>query len=145
LALPKVARAQYETLLAAIRSHDHLRRIVEIIEQQHRLVFHANESVDWSLVRRSAEQILLAELATRYKSNVDNIYFALRGLETGGTPWNIALHELASRMHSYFTTPLGVVIRKDLFGDDAAFIAADAHDWIRQREGTRAADRMAEP
>ena len=49
----------------------------------------------------------------------------------------MAIQELAAGIHSYYTTPLGIVLRKDLFGDDVVFITPDAHEWIRQREGKR--------
>ena len=71
--MPKIAREQYDALLAAIRSHDFLMRIVEALEHYHRLVFHANESVDWNLLRQSAEQILMAEVITRHRGNFDGI------------------------------------------------------------------------
>jgi hypothetical protein len=137
--LPQVVPEQYEALAAAIHAHDHLRRIVDAVENHHRLVFHANDRVDWSQVRQSAEQILMAEIVTRHKGNVDGVYFALRAAEAGGKPWNVAIQDLGATIHSYFTTPLGVLMRRDLFGEQAAFIAADAYDWIRQRESARAA------
>jgi hypothetical protein len=127
-----------DSLIAAIHSHDFLRRMLESMEQQHRLVFHANENVDWNLVRATAEQILVAEIVSRHKGNIDGIYFALRDLEAGGRTWNSAITELAARVHSYFTTPLGVVMRKNLFGDNAVFLTTDAYEWIRKQESASA-------
>lgn len=143
--MPTVAREQLEALIAAIHSHDFLRRIVEALEQYHRLVFHALENADWSLVRRSAEQILAAEIITRHKGEIDGIYFALREMENAGKPWSVAINELAGRMHSYFTTPLGIVMRKDLFGDQVVFITPDAYDWIRRREAARGSGATRQP
>lgn len=134
-----VAREQVEPLIAAIHSHDFLRRLLEALEQHHRVVFHADEGIDWSLVRRSAEQILVAELVTRHQGNIDGVYHALRAMEAGGRPWGVAIQELAAAMHSYFTTPLGIVMRKDMFGDDAVFISPEAYDWIRRRAAARTA------
>jgi len=142
--LPKIDRQQYESLLAALQTHEFLRRMVDTLEHYHRLVFHANENVDWNLVRRSAEQILIAEIVTRHKGNFDGIYFALRAMENGGKPWNVAVQDLAGTIHSYFTTPLGIVMRKDLFGDDAVFITPEAYDWIRRHVGASGAQAATE-
>ena len=131
------AREQVEALTAAIHSHDFLRRLLESLEQHHRLVFHADEGIDWSLVRQSAEQILVAEILTRHRGDIDGIYHALRSVETAGRPWGVAIQQLAAAMHSYFTTPLGIVMRQDMFGDQAVFISPDAHDWIQQRTRAR--------
>ncbi len=128
--MARIAREQVDALVAAIRSHDFLGRIVEALEEYHRIVFHSDETVDWALVRRSAEQILVAEIVSRHNGNFDGIYYALRALEISGKPWSVAIHELAGRMHSYFTTPLGLVMRRDLFGDDAVFILNDAPHWL---------------
>lgn len=143
--MARIDRQMQDALVAAIHSHDFLRRLLEAMEHHHRLVFHANETVDWSLVRRSAEQILIAEIVTRHQGNFDGIYLALRSLEGGGKPWSVAIHELAGTMHSYFTTPLGIVMRGDLFGEDAVFISPEAYDWIRQRKGARARGADAKP
>lgn len=135
--MPTIAREQVRTLIEAIHTHDFLRRILEALEQLHRLVFHANERADWSLVRQSAEQILVAEIVTRHKGEIDGIYHTLRTMEAGGKPWSVALNELAGAMHSYFTTPLGIVMRRDLFSDDTVFITPDAYDLIRRHTGVR--------
>ena len=133
-----ISREQLDTLIAAIHSHDFLRRLVEAIEQSHRLVFHSVEDADWSLVRRSAEQILVAEIHTRHHGDFDGIYHALRAMEAAGKPWSVAISELAGQMHSYFTTPLGIVLRRDLFGDNSVFITPIAYEWIRRRDAARA-------
>jgi hypothetical protein len=131
----QLARQEIDRLTAALQAHDYLARIVHEIEQSHRVVFHANQRVDWDLVRRSAEQILIAELVCRYQGRADGVYFALRALENAGQKWEAALQELAAAMHSYFTTPLGMVMRQDLFGSDAVFITPDAHTWTAQLKG----------
>ena len=131
-----VSREQLDSLIAAIHSHDFLRRMLESLEQHLRLVFHANEHAVWNMVRATAEQILVAEIVSRHKGNIDGIYFALRDLEAGGRTWEAAINELAGRVHSYYTTPLGVLMRKNLFGENAVFLTTDAHDWIRRQEAS---------
>lgn len=133
--MPTITEEQYKSILAAIETHDFLRRVVESLEHYHRLVFHADEGINWSLVRCSAEQILVAEILSRHGGNIDGIYHALRAMENAGKPWTAAIQDLAGAMHSYFTTPLGIVLRKDLFGDEAVFISPEAYEWIRQRHG----------
>jgi hypothetical protein len=129
---------QLNRLLAVARSQEHLRRLTDAIEQHHRLVFHSATDADWKLVRRSAEQILVAEIVTRHRGNADGVYFALRALESAGQPWDEAIHALAGTIHSYYTTPLGIVLRSDLFGEEAVFIMPEAVDWIRQRRAAPA-------
>jgi hypothetical protein len=133
--LSQLAREEIERLTAALQAHDYLARIVREIERSHRVVFHDNKRVDWDLVRRSAEQILIAELVCRYQGRAEGVYFALRALEDGGQKWDAALRGLAAAIHSYFTTPLGMVMRQDLFGSDAVFITPDAHTWTAQLKG----------
>lgn len=140
----KVTREQLAELVPAIHSHDFLRRVLEAIEQYHRLVFHANSRANWDLVRQSAEQILVAEILTRHNGNIDGIYNTLRNMEAAGKPWGVAINELAGTMHSYFTTPLGIVMRSDLFGDQASFITPEAHDWIRRRKTSGQAGAVGE-
>ncbi len=134
-----MSKQQLDSLISAIDAHEFLSRLRDTIEQCHRLVFHANEHADWTLVRKSAEQILVTELVLRHKGNIDGIYFDLRKLEAAGMPWSAAINELANRIHSYFTTPLGIVLRKDLLGQRAVFFTSDAYEWIRRREAGRAA------
>ena len=56
-------------------------------------------------------------------------------MQDAGQNWEAALRELAAAIHSYFTTPLGMVMRQDLFGSDAVFITPDAHTWTAQLKG----------
>lgn len=134
--MAQVERGQLEQLRSAIDTQEHLRRMRESLEHYHRLVFHANASVNWTLVRESAEQILMAEIISRHHGDPDGVYQALRGMEAEGKSWPVAISELSGRIHSYYTTPLGVVLRKDLFGDDAVFITPEAHEWIRRQRNT---------
>lgn len=124
-----VPREQIRSLTAALDAQDHLRRVADEIEQKHRVVFHASERADWSLVRRSAEQILIAEILNRHDGQPDGIYYALRKLEDAGQSWDAAVRELAATIHSYYTTPLGIVLRQDLFGPEAIFFTPDAREW----------------
>ncbi len=128
-------RDQIDYLTAAIREHDHLRRVRDAIEQLHRVVFHSNRQVRLELAQRSAEQILTAELVSRHQSHPDGVFFALRNLEDNGRSWDEAVRELAASIHSYYTTPLGIVMRQDLFGDDAVFVTPEAEEWADESRG----------
>lgn len=130
----RIPPEQAQALGAAIHSHDFLHRLLREIEHMQQVVFHANARADWKLCRKSAEQILIAEIVLRHRGEFDGIYFALRAMENAGKPWAGALRDLAGTIHSYFTTPLGFVMRRDLFGADAVFVSPDAMDWIGQRE-----------
>lgn len=142
--MAQIAQDELDRLTNAIRTHDHLRRMVAEVERLHRVVFHGNERADWSLVGRSAEQILIAEIVHRHRGNTEGIFFALRSLEDGGKTWDEAVGTLASAMHSYYTTPLGVVMRHELFGADAVFFTPDAYEWTRlQRPAPRRRKRKA--
>lgn len=132
--MAQISREQLEALEAAVSSHDFLSRVAGAIEQLHRVVFHDHPQINWSLVRRSADQILIAEIVNRHRGSIDGVYFALRELENRGTTWDAAIRELAGGMHSYYTTPLGVVMRQDLFGDQVVFISPDAYEWTRQAD-----------
>ncbi len=135
--MARLTREQVEALTAAIGAHDHLRRVAGEIEHLHRVVFHANARVDWALVRRSAEQILIAEMVSRHGGHPDGIFYQLRNLEDQGRSWDEAVREVAAAIHSYFTTPLGLILRQDLFGDEAVFITPDAYEWtsyLRHRQ-----------
>ena len=133
--MSQLARDEIDRLTTALRAQDYLVRIVREMEQLHRVVFHDNKRVDWDLVRRSAEQILIAELVCRYQGRVDGVFFALRALEDAGRNWEAAIRELAAAMHSYFTTRLGMLMRQDLFGAEAVFITPDAYTWAAQLKG----------
>lgn len=119
-----------ERLTAAIQSHDFLRDIVSQIEQSQNVVFHASPRAEWSNARRSAEQILITEIITRYKADVGRVQQTLRDLETNGMPWRDAIRDFAARVQSYYTTPLGIVMRRNLFGDDAIFLSPEALEWV---------------
>lgn len=143
--LAQIPREQLAGLTAAIQSHDYLDRVVREIEELHRVVFHANERVDWSLVRRSAEQILITEIVGRHRGQIEGVFFALRAMENGGKSWEAAIRELAASMHSYYTTPLGIVMRQDLFGTDVVFITPDAYVWTDRLRGRQEAGQPETP
>ena len=69
---------------------------------------------------------MIADIMTRYSGQIDGVYHALRKREESGHSWDQAITDYATYCHNYFTTPLGVVIRLDLFGDDAHFITTAA-------------------
>ncbi|MDX2200505.1 MAG: hypothetical protein SF069_16240 [Phycisphaerae bacterium] len=129
--MARISDSEQTRLYEAIRSHDYLAALVNEIEGLHRLVFHANIDADWSQVRASAEQIVMAELATRYAADIRKLHGAIEDLERRGRERSLALRELASRIHSYYTTPLGVLLRRELFGDQAVFLSAvDAERFL---------------
>jgi hypothetical protein len=130
--VPRIAPEQLKALSDAIHSHDFLHRLWREIEHLQRVVFHSNERADWKLARASAEQILMAELFLRHKGNIDGVYFDLRKREGEGKNWAAALREYAGYIHAYFTTPLGIVMRRDLFGDAVIFLSPDATEWAKQ-------------
>ncbi len=125
--MPNLEPQEYQRLSRAIHEHDFLHRVLRRIEQLHRIVFHA-EHIDWKFLRSSAEQILIADIVTRHQGGIDGVYFALRALEDSGRDWQSAIEEYASYIHNYYTTPLGVVIRRDIFGKASHFITPHAGD-----------------
>jgi hypothetical protein len=135
----RIAPEQVAALTRAIHAQDCLRRILSELEQLHRIVFHDNEHADWALVRCSAEQILIAEILSRHGGNPDALHFALRALENGGKSWDVAIRDLAASIHSYYTTPLGILMRQELFEEQAVFITPDAREWTRRLRAAPAA------
>lgn len=123
--MPRISAGESQRLTLAIHSHDFLHRIMRRIEQLHRIVFHA-DTLEWKFVRSSAEEILVADIVTRHQGGIDGVYFALRAIEDGGRDWQSAIEEYASYIHNYYTTPLGVLIRRDLFGEASHFVTPNA-------------------
>ncbi len=138
--MARLPEHEIKRLTAAIQEHDYLRRVVEEIERLHRVVFHGNTRADWRLARPSAEQILIAEIVVRHCGQIDGVYFALRKLEDAGQSWDDAVRGLSVGVHSYFTTPLGIIMRQDMFGSGAVFITPDALDWVQSQRSVAAAD-----
>ncbi len=125
---------QVRGLTDAIHTHDFLHRILRRIEQLQQIVFHDLPEANWKNARRSAEQILIAEIVTRYHGEIDGVYFALRKREKEGSSWEAAIRDLAASMQSYFTTPLGIIMRRDLFGEDAVFLSPEAVNWMSKEK-----------
>jgi len=123
--MPRISDEQHRQLRQAIADHAFLHRILRQIENLHKVVFHADD-LDWKFIRSSAEEILIADIVTRYQGNIDGVYFALRKIEESGQSWNYALSEYATYTHNYYTMPLGVILRKDLFGKDSHFVTPAA-------------------
>ncbi len=123
--MARIADEQRRQLGQAILEHGFLHRILRHIEYLHRVVFHADK-LDWQFVRRSAEEILIADIVARHQGDIDGVYQALRKAEDSGRPWNAAITDYASYAHNYYTTPLGVVMRKDLFGEAGHFVTPAA-------------------
>ena len=123
--MPLVPADELQKLRKAIYDHDFLHRILRKIEHMHRVVFHAN-TLDWQYVRAAAEEILIADIVTRHAGKIDGVYYALRMAEDEGRDWQHAVASYATYVHNYYTTPLGVVLRKDLFGDKCHFVTPAA-------------------
>ncbi|MFQ5502079.1 MAG: hypothetical protein ACE5EQ_07225 [Phycisphaerae bacterium] len=123
--MPLIPPPEHDRLQRAIHDHDFLHRLARRIETLHRVVFHA-QALDRHFVRAAAEEILIADIVTRHEGNIDGVYFALRKIEDTGRDWRSAIDEYASYAHNYFTTPLGVILRKDLFGEDSHFVTPAA-------------------
>ncbi len=132
-----LARKQRSFLIKAIASEEFLQRVLGEIARLHEVVFHADKKADWDLVVSSAEQILVSEIVLRHDGQPLGVFYALRAIEDGGQSWDAAIGKLAAAIHSYFTTPLGIVMRQNLFGKDAVFISPDAHTWTAQTKGQR--------
>jgi hypothetical protein len=128
--MPRVSDAQRQKLQEAVLTHDFLHRILRQIEHLHHVVFHERvQSLEWQFIRESAMEILIADLLTRHNGEIDGIYFHLRKLEDGGRSWAHAINEYAAYIHNYYTTPLGVIIRRDLFGEACHFVTPSAGPW----------------
>lgn len=135
--MPRLTDAQRERLRQAVQTHDFLRRIVRRIEALQRLVFH-DESLDPRQVRASAEDVLIADIAMRHRENIDGVYYAIRAAEDGGRNWDQAIDDYAGGIHAYYTTPLGILIRRDLFGDAAHFGSRQLADQLARAVSTQA-------
>lgn len=123
--MARISQEERDRLIRAIHEHDFLHRILRRIEHLQRVVFHA-EHLDPMFVRASAEEILIADLMSRHRGQIDGVYYALRKSEDAGKAWQHAIAEYAAYIHNYYTTPLGVVMRKDLFGEDSHFVTPAA-------------------
>lgn len=134
--MAQITRSELERLGAAIRDQEWLARLAGEIERLHRVVFHGNTRADWSRVRASAEQILIAEIVNRHRGDIGGLHAVVEAQARRARGWDAALAQTAAGMHSYYTTPLGVVMRQDLFGPDAIFFTADAYEWTEQLRPT---------
>src|SRR5262245_45558328 len=105
-----------EQLRQAIHLHDFLHRVMRQVETLKRFVFHQRvKDLDLQFSRSSAEEILIADILTRHEGNIDGVYYALRKVEDSGRSWQHAISDYAAYIHNYYTTPLGVVLRRELF------------------------------
>ena len=140
--MSRLLDTQRKKLCEAIHSHDFLHRVARQIEQLHRVVFHEQSRLlELQFVRASAEEILIAEIITRHHGAIDGVYYHLRKLEDSGRTWQQAIVEYAAYIHNYYTTPLGVVLRRELFGDDCHFVTPAAGKYT----GKKSERKMAGP
>lgn len=128
--MSRISPEEFARLRTAVQTQDYLQRVAQEIEHLHRIVFHALPHADWERVRDSAVQILIAEIVYRYRGRPERILATLQSAERAGQTWDAAIAQLAAAIHAYFTTPLGLVMRQDLYGEGTMFIAPDAYDWV---------------
>ncbi|MBL8879833.1 MAG: hypothetical protein JNG88_12000 [Phycisphaerales bacterium] len=131
--MPKLTPAEIDHFIAVIGENDYLRRLLGEIERLQQAVFHANPSADWNNVRQSSEQILIAEIVLRHGRHHDAIFYALRNAEDSGKLWDAAIRDMAANIHAYYTTPLGLLMRRELFGENTVFVSPDAIRWMHQQ------------
>jgi len=139
--LPRLDTAEFERLTRTLHGDATLGRALSEIEALHRVVFHANPRVDWSLLARSAVQILIAEIVYRHQGRPEGLLAALRAAQNSGS----SIAGAAAAIHSYYTTPLGLLMRQELFGADTVFITPDAYDWTALSKGTTRAEGGSVP
>ena len=106
-----IPETQLYELSTQIQAHDQLRAVQTEVERVLRVVFHDLPQADWNRAQQAAQQILKAGLSRE-----------------------AALHELAARIHAYYTTPLGIMLRCDLFGAGAVFVSPEALGWVQGRQ-----------
>lgn len=128
-----LTQTEIDQFTAIIAANDYLVRLLGEIERLQQAVFHANPSADWTNVRKSSEQILITEIILRHSRKPEGIFFALRNAEDGGKPWDAAIRDMAANIHAYYTTPLGLLMRRDLFGENTVFVSPDAIRWMQQQ------------
>jgi hypothetical protein len=128
-----ISDEQLRDLSLAVESHDFLARVRFEIEALQKVVFHDLEGADWNVNRVVAEQILIAEIVLHHTGELDGVYHALRQRERQGQPWALAIRDVAASIQSYFTTPLGLKARQELFGPLAAFLTPEAPEWLTAR------------
>lgn len=119
-------------LRLAIQELDYLRALRDEIERLQRVVFSRHAPLA-EAAHRSADQILCAELVTRFESRPERLLAALQQRERAGASWTEALREAAGAIHSYHTTPLGAATRLQLFGERAVFLDPEARAWILEQ------------
>lgn len=112
----RITPEEISRLRKAVHEHDFLHRVLRRIETLHRVVFHGREK-DWKDLRALSEEILITDIVTRHKGCIDGVFFKLREIEDGGRDWKSAIDEYAAYIHNYYTTPLGGLLRKDVFGE----------------------------
>ena len=134
--MARLSDEQRDRLRHAVQAHEYLRRIVRELEKLQRLVFHLLVAAPDKL-RPSAEEILIADIVMRHRGNFDGVYFALRAAEDAGRTWDQAIIEYAAAAHAYYTTPLGLLIRRDLFGEGATFISPLASQFVTAVDPTQ--------
>ncbi|MBN2447841.1 MAG: hypothetical protein JXO22_14005 [Phycisphaerae bacterium] len=132
-----ITQEQYDELSHAIDDVPMLREVRDEIVQAQKVVFHDLKGADWTRSEAVARQIMIADLSTRHHGDVHRMEEELRQCEQRCGSHATALQQTASYIHSYFTTPLGIMMRCELFGDGAVFLSPEALKWIEDRAEAR--------
>ncbi len=113
-----VSKERQQAWTSEVAHEPRLDSLCRVIAEQQRAVFHrADHQADQERV--VAEQILLAEVQTAHAGDPNALIFLLDRRIQQGAPEVQVIQEFAQRLHSYYTTPLGVAVRKELFGGSA--------------------------
>lgn len=112
-----ITSQEYARLRQAILQHDFLHRILRRIEQLHRLAIHNKSNApNWKELRTNAEDILIADIATRFGGDIDEVYFSLRRAEQSGRSWQHAIADHGSYVHNCYSTPAGLALCRQTVG-----------------------------
>lgn len=132
--MSRLTESERKRLLKAVHDNDYLNRLVRQIERLHHVVFHGpTKNLDEKFIRASAEEILIADIVNRHEGKIDGVYYALRKIEDSGRSWDHAVSDYASYIHNYYTTPLGVVMCRDLFGENSHFVTPAAGKFAKAK------------
>jgi hypothetical protein len=133
--VPQNASQQLNELAGVIAAQPPLRALRDELVRLHKVVFHSYADARVEDIERSAEQILITEIVSRHHGRPEVLLDTLQAKQASGTSHADAVRELVRSIHSYYTTPLGVVMRQDLFGNQAVFLTPDAQDWTTRQRG----------
>jgi hypothetical protein len=110
----RLSQSQIDSLRAAVMGLDFARQVAGAVERCCSASASARRAAaTW------AEQVLIAEMALRHRGQFEGLYLSLRRLQGELGSWSAAVGELADRLYRYYATPLGAILCRELFADDA--------------------------